>query len=131
MARRKGNSGKHGAPLQNDNVNGGAGVFLLTQQTVSGTASYAVVGQAEFPFRVVDVWAVGTAAGGGGDTLNVENGTDPITNDLDISGADKTVVRAGTIDDAYHKVSKGGSLNVTTASGAVALVYILCARDDS
>jgi hypothetical protein len=113
----------------------GAPVFVIAQQTVSGTASYTVVDSPiPFPFRVVDVVCVATAAGGVGDTITVKNGSTAITNAMDLNVSDKAVVRAGTIDDAEHNIEKGLSnvaddtLVVSTASGAVALVYIFCVR---
>jgi hypothetical protein len=107
----------------------GAPTFLLKQQTVSGTASYTL-DKPGFRFRVVDAWCVATAAGGAADTVTVQNGSTAITAAMDLNVADKAVVRNTTVDDAEHVIEKSDSLTIATASGAVALVYILCVRDD-
>jgi hypothetical protein len=81
--------------------------------------------------RVIDVWVVNRAAGTTSDTITVKNGTDAITNAIDISGADKTVAGVGTIDDAYWEIAAGGTLNVTETDGGgvdspACTVYVLC-----
>ena len=81
--------------------------------------------------RVIDVWVVNRAAGTSSDTITVKNGSDAITNAIDISGADKTVAGVGTIDDAYWEIAAGGTLNVTETDGGsndspACTVYVLC-----
>jgi len=78
--------------------------------------------------RVLDVWAVHTAAAGAGDTVQVKNAATAITDALDLNVADQTVVRAGTIDDAQHDIAAGGTLRVTGASAVDAEVYVLGMR---
>lgn len=73
--------------------------------------------------RVLDVWLVKTAgAGGMSDTITVKNGATAITNALDINVADKTVVRAGTIDDAQWEIAAAGTLRVTRTKASMANV---------
>ena len=69
--------------------------------------------------QIVDVVVIKTAgAGGASDTITVKNSTNAITNAMDINVADKTVVRAGTIDDAYYEIAAGGTLRVAMVNGA-------------
>jgi hypothetical protein len=47
---------------------------------------------------------------------------------MDVSGSDQAVVRATTINDAYYEIADGGSLRVTTATGATqpdCIVFVL------
>lgn len=68
--------------------------------------------------RVIDVIVVNAAVGGAADTITVKNGATAITDAIDTNKADKTVTRAGTIDDAQASISAGGTLRVTKADGA-------------
>jgi hypothetical protein len=124
---KQGISGKACARLGNQD---GAPVFLLKQQTASGTSSYTVE-KPTFRFRVVDVWGIATAGGGAADTITVKNGSAAITAAMDFNVLDTAVVRNTTINDAEHVIEKSDTLTVTTASDAVGLIYILCARDDA
>jgi len=78
--------------------------------------------------RVIEVWAVHTAVAGVGDTITVKNGANAITNALDFNVADQTVVRATTIDDAFHEIAAGGTLRITGASAVDAIVYVMGLR---
>lgn len=78
--------------------------------------------------RVIDVWAVATAAGGASDTIIVKNGSTAITDTMDLNVSDKVVVRALTIDDAQHEIAAAGTLKVSGASAATCVVYVLAIR---
>lgn len=83
--------------------------------------------------RVIDVHLVKTVnAGGASDTITVLNATNAITNAMSINVADKTVVRAGTIDDAYWEIAAGGTLRVTrtkaSAANVACEVFVHCLR---
>lgn len=78
--------------------------------------------------RITEVWAVGTAAAGAGDTVQVKNGANAITNALDMNVADTTIVRAGTLDDAQWDVAAAGTLRITGASAVNAEVFVLGIR---
>ena len=107
----------------------GAPTFRLFKQTVAGTSSYVVVANAAFKFRVVGVTGIMTGAGGASDTVKVTDGTNDITDTINVATlADKSVFSAATIDDAYWNISVGGDLKVETASGALAYVIIECVR---
>lgn len=120
------------AELNDDRTSsvGDSGIpFVVTVQTAAATASYKPYGD-DLPFslRVLDAWCVATAAGDTSDTVTVGDGTTAITDAMDLNVVDTTVVRAGTINDAVHNIAKGGTLEIATASAAVALVYVLCVR---
>jgi len=81
--------------------------------------------------RVVDAWLVLTGAGVATTTLTVGNGATAITDAMAASGAAKALVRAATIDSAAHEIAAGGSLRVTSLTGATqpaAIVYVLAER---
>jgi hypothetical protein len=78
--------------------------------------------------RVIDAWCVATAAGAAADTITIKNNTTAITDAMDLNIVDKTVARAGTIDDAAWDVDPNAStaqdIVVTGASAAKAIVFI-------
>jgi len=73
---------------------------------------------APFKFRIVDVVIEPRGASTNG-TMKITNGTNDITNAM-VCAVDKTMVRAGTIDNAYSTIAKGGSLSIVCAGDAVA-----------
>lgn len=82
---------------------------------------------------ITDAWLIKTAgAGGASDTITVKSTATAITNAMDINVADKTVVRAGTIDDASNAIAAGGILRVTrtkvAAANVACEVYVLGLR---
>jgi len=81
--------------------------------------------------RVVDAWVVLTGAGVASTTLKVQNGATTITDAMDVSGSDKVIIRATTIDDAQHEIAAAGTLRVKTETGATqpaCTVYVLGIR---
>lgn len=74
------------------------------------------------------------AAGGGGGTLQVCNGTvaTPITDAISIDVADKTVLAAGTIDDANNTIAAAATIRVvrtrTASTDESAVLYLDCVR---
>ena len=102
---------------------------------IAGGAAGNVDLQVKEKVRVIGAWAVHTGgAGEVSDTLQIFNGSNAITDAMDWGGADTVVVRAGTIDDAYHAVAKGGTLRVTTVDNdtgddvGAGVVYVLGVR---
>lgn len=80
--------------------------------------------------RIIDVTVVKAGgAGQAGNTVklvNVASGND-ITDDIALTGADQTVARAGTIDDAEHEIAAGGTLRFTVAkagANAAGIAYV-------
>jgi len=82
----------------------------------------------EHKTRVIDVWAVKVGGDGstGGDTVQVKNGANAITDAISLGVSDKDIARASQIDDAYHEIAAGGTLRVTAAkdSDCQCVVYV-------
>jgi len=78
--------------------------------------------------RILDVWTNAVGAGGAGDTITVKNVATAVTNAIDLNVADKTVVRATTLDNAQVEIAAGTNLVVSGASAVNAVVYILGVR---
>lgn len=78
--------------------------------------------------RITDITVVKTGnAGGAANTITVKNTADAISDAISINVNDKVVARAGTIDDAYHEITAGGTLRITrTKAGgnAACIVYV-------
>lgn len=68
--------------------------------------------------RVVDFHGINLAVGGAGDTLQLKNGVTALSNALDMSGADGSLVRASSLATAVRSVAAGGTLVVTKTAGA-------------
>lgn len=77
--------------------------------------------------EILDVVVQCTAANGSG-TVKLTDGTDDITDAIAMA-VDKTIARAGTIDDAYSSLSKGDTLsavaNGASDRGKVTVLYAL------
>jgi hypothetical protein len=110
------------------------GVPVLHRVDIAGGAAGDTDVTLTHKERVIDVWAVHTAAGEASDTIQVKNGANAITDAMDWSGVDTVVVRAGQIDDAQHEIAAGGTLRVTTTDDdggsdvGAGVVYVLALR---
>lgn len=71
-----------------------------------------------FKVRVLDAYVIQQAATVATETAQVFNGANAISSTMALSGAITTVARATTINSAYWEVAAGGTLRVTTATGA-------------
>ena len=100
--------------------------WVLEVQTVAGTTDYTLIEALLKDCRIVRVWAIMTGAGGADDTLKVTDGTNDITDTVDLSSlGDTDLFDVGELDDAYTDIAKGGSIAVTTASDALCRVYVM------
>ena len=108
------------------------GVPVLHRIAVPGTGKAAIDVTLTHKERVVDAWIVLTGAGVTGGTVTVGNAANAITDAMAATGSDTAIVRAGTIDDAYHEIAAAGTLRITpAATGADAtpcIVYVLAVR---
>jgi len=68
--------------------------------------------------RIVDAYLVLQGAGVASTTLQVKSTANAITNAMAASGSDQALIRATTLDDANWEIAAGGTLRVTSASGA-------------
>ena len=81
--------------------------------------------------RVIDCWLILRGAGVASTTIQVKNTAAAISSLMAASGADQALVRTTSIDDAAHEIAAGGTLRVTSATGATqpaATVYVLGVR---
>jgi hypothetical protein len=68
--------------------------------------------------RVLDAYLILKGGGVATTTAQVFNGANAISSTMAASGSDTAVVRCTTINDAYWDIAAGGTLRVTTATGA-------------
>jgi hypothetical protein len=107
-------------------ANGGV-PFLFTATLTAGSTVVIHNANAPFKYRIVKAWSVAMSSDGG--TWQVKNGANAVTEAVTVTGTDKTVNNAGTIDDTYHEVVAGGSLSVAgDGANADVIVYIECIR---
>lgn len=63
-------------------------------------------------------------AGGASATVTVKNGTDAITDAIDINDADKVISLVGTIDDAFSTVAAAGTLRCSVVDGGNSSILV-------
>jgi len=115
-----------GTELANYSINGGVG-FILTAELTGGNTVQIHNANAPFKYRVLDAWSAAKSADGG--TWKLTDGTNDITDTVTVTGTDKTINKAGTVDDAYHEIAASGSLSVVgDGANADCDVYITCMR---
>lgn len=91
------------------------GLYTVTG-TITADATSGLAVSVPFDCTIVDVVVQCTTANASG-TVTVSDGTNDIT-DAIVCAVDKTIVRAGTIDDAYSGLSEGDTLTFTTNGAA-------------
>lgn len=77
---------------------------------------------------VTDVQVVLAGAGVATTTLKVQNGATAITDAIAVSGADKAIIRAATLDDAQWEIAAGGTLRIKTETGATQPACVVIVR---
>lgn len=85
--------------------------------TTDGGASITTTKKISEKIQIVDVIVQLNGAGTTNDTFKIQKGANDVTNAIDISGADKSIVRVGTIDNAYSTFSEGDSISFTQTDG--------------
>jgi hypothetical protein len=110
-------------------VNENNSLVELTFEITTGAATIQTV-SVPFDIEVLDVIIQPRGASTNG-TMKLSNGTNDISNAM-VTAVDKTMVRAGTIDNAYSLISSGGTLGIICAGDVVAstvgLITILARR---
>ena len=105
----------------------GALTFVLKATLNGGGTVQIHNSDAPFKYRILDAWSVATSGDGG--SWKLTDGSNDISDTITVTGSDKTIDRAGTIDDAYHEIAAGGSLSaVGDGANADCEVYVLCMR---
>lgn len=100
-------------------------IFIIEALTVAGTAVLAIhSSDAPFAFKVIDMFAISELTGAG-DTVKLTDGTNDIIAAISTATID-LLTRATDIDLTYASIAAGGSLELETASGAAARVFITC-----
>ena len=101
--------------------------FVLTATLTAGNIVQIHNSNAPFKYRIIDAWSIAKSADGG--TWKLTDGTNDITDVVTVTGTDKTIDKAGTIDDAYNEIAANGSLSaVGDGANADCDVYVLCVR---
>jgi hypothetical protein len=129
-----------GGRLLDEQAAGGARPALVFQHDITlahaveaATSQSLTVGD---KIQIIDVFVQKTGGGSSGSTstLSVTLKTSTggaITDAIDIKKPDKTIVRAGKIDDAFQVIAAGGSIKAvragTTAAGSSAATKNLAA----
>ena len=110
------------------NIASGGGLpVVFTASLAAGATVQIHNADAPFKYRVLDAWSVASSADGG--TWKLTDGTNDITDAVTVTGTDKTIDRAGTVDDAYHEIAASGSLSVVgDGANADCEVYVLAVR---
>lgn len=100
-------------------------VFLIVVDTGGADITF-MDGDVPMALEVIDFWAIGEGSGAS-DTVKLTDGTDDITDALDMS-TDKSVKRCTTIDDTKSAIAAGGTLKLVVASACPAKCFIMCMK---
>jgi hypothetical protein len=142
MAR--GISAKSLASISDGDASLGAPAFIYHKRVnVAADTDIEIVSKSEFPFRVIDCWAVANTNMANDDTVSILDFTVDSAGDPDPQvivtafavggGGDTTadIFRAAEIDDAYHDIGRGGGIQIRankTSTDIDCEVYVLCVR---
>jgi hypothetical protein len=94
------------------------GYHLCITKTLSAGAHADFDITMEYAFRVMRAQVILKGAGVGSSTIIIKNGTTAITDAMATSGSDTAVVYNTTIDDSAMDISAGGTLRITSVTGA-------------
>jgi|GEM_PF-965371 len=115
-------------------LNTEGGLTLTFVIPVTNVATHDVDVVSTHDIRVIDAWFVKTGgAGGAADTIQVQTGAGAaISNAMDANIADQAIVRAGTIDDATHRIAAAGTLRIHSNNGGAGncagIAYVTAVR---
>ncbi len=110
------------------NIAATGGVSVIFTATLTAGSTVAIhTANAPYKYRVIDAWSVAKSADGG--TWKITDGTDDITDTVTVTSTDKTIDKAGTIDDAKYEIAASGSLSVVgDGANADVEVYVMAVR---
>ena len=108
----------------NDLADATIGVPLVIREQAAGATVQIFNANCPRKILIIDAWLICSAAHANG-TVKLTDGTNDIT-DAMICAVDKTIVRAGTIDDTYSTIAANGSLSLVPANTGTGEVFILC-----
>ncbi len=104
--------------------------FIISKDVSNSATTVIFNANAPYKFRVLDVWTVNIGAGNSG-TWKIDNGTNDITTAISYTASDTALIRATSIDDAYHAIAANGSLRcINSVNTDDAVLYILAIRVD-
>lgn len=119
--------GTNAIKLANNNGVNGSGVVVFTATVVGGNTITIHNVDAPYKYRVLDAHSIAQSADGG--TWKVTDGTNDIIPAVTVTGTDKAINRAASVDDAYYTISASGTLKVVgDGANADALVMITALR---
>lgn len=105
----------------------GALPVIFSATLVGGNTVTIHNADAPYKHRIIDAWSVADSADGG--TWKLDDGTNAITNVVTVTGTDKTINRAGTIDDAYYEIASSGTLRaVGDGANADVEIFVMAIR---
>lgn len=116
------------ANLTNNQVEAGVPVIYTFAVPDAATSDIDIVVAQKV--EVVDIVCRKDAGAGAGNTMQVKNAANVISNAI-ACDTDKTITRAGTIDVAFNTINAGGTLRLTATRAAgtrTALVEVRCIR---
>jgi predicted RecA/RadA family phage recombinase len=122
-------TGTQVAAVAEGNVIGGIPLLFMIPITAGPLADTDTV--MTHKVRVLDAHLILRGSGVAATTLQVKNGATAITDAMAASGADSALVRCASIDDNQYDIAAGGTLRVTSATGATqpdALVVVTAVR---
>lgn len=71
-----------------------------------------------YKVRILDAKVIQQEAAMTTGVVRVYNGSNAVSSTMSVAGADTTIARATTIDEAYYDVAAGGTLRITSSGGA-------------
>jgi len=119
-------------PIKAANVTSNVAIpVAITYDVTTGAADIKIFNaDAPFKFEILDVIVQPRGASTNG-TIKITNGTNDITNAM-VCAVDQTMVRAGTIDNAYSTIAASGTLQIVcagdTPANTIGLVTVIAQR---
>jgi len=103
----------------------GAGILLCARATtVSGTSTYDIFTADSPKLEIVDSWVIMDEGGSGTDKVKLTDGSNDITNDIDLSAAADNSINRHKVDDAYSSLTANSTLRVVTTNDVKCRVFV-------